>query len=161
MGPGVHVLFEKYADRETRNPAAPVIQDVSGVSIPIGSCGENQGLFSEVLGPGYPVFSIDKVGYVQGVYGISYELLGELDIWDGPPQRFRLQPKWNGHLWACIADEPDQPLQLKLINLQDGYTGVVAWSNEKPSVLEVALITLDRLGLKLDPVWSELIFGGN
>ena len=84
--------------------------------------------------------------------------LGELNIWNDPQSQ--LLAEWNWRLWACIADEPNQALQIKLIDPQDGYTGVVAWSNQQPSVLEVALTSLDRIGLKFDLAWSQLIFGG-
>jgi len=160
VGFKAQVLAEKYPDRQTRHPASPVVQGVNALSMPVDSCEKNQGLLNGVLGSGFAVFSIDKAGYIQQVYGTSHELLSELNIWDDPPSRSRILAVWNWRLWACIADVPDEALQLKLIGLQDGYTGVVAWSNKQPSVLEVVLTSLDRIGLDIDPAWRQLLFGG-
>ena len=147
-------MLEKCPDRETRNAADPIVQSVLGKSAPTDSREKNQGLLNEMLGSGFAVFGIDKAGYIQYVHGTSNELLREFNIWNDP-LRSELLTEWNERLWACITGSPNQALQIKLIDPRDGYTGVVAWSNEKPSVLQVALTSLKNIGFELDPAWGQ------
>ena len=163
MGFGTPKLeYKKKSQKgQTHNPNA-LKQHNGGSVTKVTESGEAICEWSELIAlaeQGFPIFCVDRHGAVLQRCKKTVTALENIGAWDDSHSQERILPVWNWWLWNHVPEGNSVPAQIVTICPCPEYTctGAVLWSPKNPDILNVCLVSLDEVGLSVDPLWRQLL----